>query len=221
MDIYNRQQELDLHIPDKVAVLGCGGIGSWIALNLALVGVKHLILVDPDIIEDTNLNRTPFCYTQIGWPKVDALEFLIKERREDCVVETYQMRDNEIDKEFEDLKYIVNCKDKSFADINIKTTCEDPVIVKCGYDGFQYTISVNPHKQFIFSLGDGDQGYRTIPSWLVTPQYIASIVTGLLTAFPYEKLRSTKYTYSADIRETISQTTRVPFEKEEIDEDQE
>ena len=49
-DIYNRQQSLNLQIPESVSVIGVGGVGSWVALNLALVGVKKLILYDPDII---------------------------------------------------------------------------------------------------------------------------------------------------------------------------
>lgn len=40
-----------------VAVVGLGGTGSVIAQQLAHLGVRSFILVDPDIIEETNLNR--------------------------------------------------------------------------------------------------------------------------------------------------------------------
>lgn len=41
----------------KVALVGLGGGGSHIAQQLAHVGVGNFVLVDPDVVEDTNLNR--------------------------------------------------------------------------------------------------------------------------------------------------------------------
>lgn len=40
-----------------VAVVGCSGTGSWVAEQLARLGVGRLILVDPDTVERKNLNR--------------------------------------------------------------------------------------------------------------------------------------------------------------------
>ncbi|AFM14010.1 HesA/MoeB/ThiF family protein [Turneriella parva] len=40
-----------------VAILGVGGIGSWVAYNLACCGVGRLILIDSDFIETSNLTR--------------------------------------------------------------------------------------------------------------------------------------------------------------------
>ncbi len=40
-----------------VLILGVGAIGSYVATNLVLSGVGHLILVDFDTIEESNLNR--------------------------------------------------------------------------------------------------------------------------------------------------------------------
>ena len=41
----------------KVAVVGLGGVGSLVTEYLARLGVGHLVLIDPDPIEDTNLSR--------------------------------------------------------------------------------------------------------------------------------------------------------------------
>jgi hypothetical protein len=41
----------------KVALVGLGGGGSHIAQQLAHVGVGNFVLIDPDVVEDTNLNR--------------------------------------------------------------------------------------------------------------------------------------------------------------------
>lgn len=41
----------------KIGIVGLGGGGSHIAQQLAHVGIGSFVLIDPDIIEDTNLNR--------------------------------------------------------------------------------------------------------------------------------------------------------------------
>ncbi|MBN2359953.1 MAG: sulfur carrier protein ThiS adenylyltransferase ThiF [Deltaproteobacteria bacterium] len=56
-----------------VAVAGCGGLGSNAAVALVRAGVGTLILVDPDVVEASNLNRQHFFQADIGRPKVEAL----------------------------------------------------------------------------------------------------------------------------------------------------
>ncbi|GAB5051687.1 ThiF family adenylyltransferase [Pediococcus ethanolidurans] len=65
----------------KIAVLGAGGGGSQIVLQLANMGVKHIHVVDPDNIDESNLNRQ-FLFTkgQVGQKKVDALSKFINDR---------------------------------------------------------------------------------------------------------------------------------------------
>lgn len=62
----------------KVGIVGLGGTGSLIVQQLAHLGVRDFLLIDPDIIESTNLNRvvgaTP---NDIGEPKVQIAERLI------------------------------------------------------------------------------------------------------------------------------------------------
>jgi molybdopterin/thiamine biosynthesis adenylyltransferase len=57
----------------RVGVIGLGGIGSAVALNLAASGVGHLHCVDGDVVELSNLNRQVL-YTEhdLGQRKVDA-----------------------------------------------------------------------------------------------------------------------------------------------------
>jgi threonine dehydrogenase-like Zn-dependent dehydrogenase len=51
-----------------VAIAGVGGLGSHVVQQLAYLGVRNLILVDPDSVEPSNLNRL------IGATPVDAAE---------------------------------------------------------------------------------------------------------------------------------------------------
>jgi len=41
----------------RIAILGCGGLGPMLAENLARLGVGHLVLVDADTLDTSNLNR--------------------------------------------------------------------------------------------------------------------------------------------------------------------
>jgi molybdopterin/thiamine biosynthesis adenylyltransferase len=41
----------------EISILGCGGTGSAVAMLLARLGAKRFTLIDPDVVEITNLNR--------------------------------------------------------------------------------------------------------------------------------------------------------------------
>jgi adenylyltransferase/sulfurtransferase len=56
-----------------VLVLGVGGLGSVVAVNLLRLGVGKLFLLDYDVVDVHNLNRQLlFCHADVGKPKVDA-----------------------------------------------------------------------------------------------------------------------------------------------------
>ena len=57
----------------RVAVAGLGGLGSNIAVMLARSGVGHLLLVDFDTVDVTNLNRQMYMIPHLGRPKAEAL----------------------------------------------------------------------------------------------------------------------------------------------------
>ncbi len=56
-----------------VGIAGCGGLGSNCAMALARAGVGHLIIMDHDKVEESNLNRQAYTADQIGWGKVRCL----------------------------------------------------------------------------------------------------------------------------------------------------
>ena len=63
----------------SVAIVGVSGTGSPVAEMLARLGVGELILVDPDIVEDKNLNRILNATKQdIGRPKANVVAQAIK-----------------------------------------------------------------------------------------------------------------------------------------------
>jgi len=59
-------------------IIGCGGVGYWLALSLAMMGAEHFILVDGQTIDASNLNRLPVPQTWIGRNKAVALRKMIR-----------------------------------------------------------------------------------------------------------------------------------------------
>ena len=65
----------------EVTLVGCGGTGSFLALDLARLawharerGVTvRLTFVDPDVVERSNVGRQNFAPAEIGQPKAEAL----------------------------------------------------------------------------------------------------------------------------------------------------
>jgi bacteriocin biosynthesis cyclodehydratase domain-containing protein len=69
------EQVLQRRIRDaRVAVLGCGGIGTWAIAAIAAAGVGGLTLVDDARVELSNLNRQIlYARRDVGAPKVGAV----------------------------------------------------------------------------------------------------------------------------------------------------
>ncbi len=68
-EIISVQEQLRL-AESRVAVVGAGGLGGQVILLLARVGIGHLLVVDHDIFDETNLNRQVFCSKKsLGRPK--------------------------------------------------------------------------------------------------------------------------------------------------------
>ncbi|MBB1090448.1 ThiF family adenylyltransferase [Rhodopseudomonas palustris] len=77
----------------RIGIVGLGGGGSHVAQQLAHVGIGAFVLVDPDVIEDTNLNRLVGGTrddVEIRTPKVMIAERVIKGVRPDAQVATVQ-----------------------------------------------------------------------------------------------------------------------------------
>jgi molybdopterin/thiamine biosynthesis adenylyltransferase len=75
----------------RIAVVGCGGTGSAVAMLLMRLGVGHIVLIDGDVVDATNLNRLHGAtIADVGSPKVDVLAREIRHAKLGTKVATSQ-----------------------------------------------------------------------------------------------------------------------------------
>ena len=133
-----------LQLTEKtVLVLGVGGVGGYVCEALARSGIGKLIIVDFDLVDETNINRQIIALdSTIGLKKVDVLENRIKDINSGCEVIKI---DKFIDKDnlFELFNYDIDY----FVDACDTITVKKMVITEC----------IKRKIKFISSMGTGNK----------------------------------------------------------------
>jgi molybdopterin/thiamine biosynthesis adenylyltransferase len=76
-----------------VGIVGVGGVGSFIASELAMLGVRRFILIDQDLVELTNLNRFVGArHDDVGQAKVTVVERAIREVDPNAEITTFKSK---------------------------------------------------------------------------------------------------------------------------------
>lgn len=71
----------------RVAVFGCGGVGSNCIEALARGGIGTLAIVDKDVVAPSNINRQAIAYhSTVGQRKIDVTEAMIHDINPECRV---------------------------------------------------------------------------------------------------------------------------------------
>ena len=98
-----------------VAIVGIGGVGGYVAESLARSGVGKLILVDYDVVDETNINRQIIAlHSTIGKEKVSLMEERIHDICEDTQVVPYRImygEENRYDIFSEKIDFLVDACD--------------------------------------------------------------------------------------------------------------
>lgn len=187
--LYQRQENLELKLPSRVVVVGCGGAGSWASLFCALCGVEDMTLIDPDVVETSNLNRTPYKLSDVGRPKVDALAELIMERRR---IDVFPINDffpslAAIDKN----TVVIDATDDLEAQHKVHevTKLNNAHYIRVGYNGHMVSVSNDPTVVWECDVDPDDDNYGT-SSW-VGSSSLAGLL-GLLYAIGIKDERYSK-----------------------------
>lgn len=132
------------NLHDKsVLVLGIGGVGGYVIEALARSGIGTLILVDYDIVDESNINRQIIALNStIGKKKVDVLEERVKDINSGCNVikiDKFIDKDNFLELFDYDIDYFVDACDT--------VTTKKEVIKEC----------LKRNIPFISSMGTGNK----------------------------------------------------------------
>ena len=98
----------------KVLVMGAGGLGSGVVMNLSALGVGTIKIVDSDIIEIENFNRQLIHkYKNLGRAKVMSAKEWVQDFNSDIKVEIEKIRLSDFNyfNIIEDYDIIVDCFD--------------------------------------------------------------------------------------------------------------
>ena len=83
------EKNLNILSKIKIGIIGIGGIGCPLSQYLVNSGIKELLLVDGDIVENSNLNRQIlFNLNDIGKKKVDVAKNKLQLINAECKIES-------------------------------------------------------------------------------------------------------------------------------------
>lgn len=217
---YSRQSDLDhtmnlldYRVLEKTYIIvGCGGIGFWAGIILAMYGMKNFVLIDGDKIENSNLNRLPVPPNWVGHNKAIALRRVIRQMRPcttiNCIIK--KIDDDNISllksiMESNRAHYgtnLIDTTDNAVIQKKLYTLCDDENVkyVKIGYEG----LDVGWYPTYDVWIPENyTPGYRTTQSNVISSTVSAGL--GVLSML----LRNTN-DVTTNLRDIVNGVDRTP-----------
>lgn len=99
----------------KVMVVGLGGVGGYVVEALTRMGIGHFILIDHDVVSESNINRQLLAtYQTIGQKKIDVMKermLTIQPEVDVKALDMFVLPENIDSINFEGVDYIVDAID--------------------------------------------------------------------------------------------------------------
>lgn len=95
----------------RVLIVGAGGIGTYVCLNLVLMGIGVIDVYDGDVIEEHNLDRQIFYYGKIGEKKARVLAERLKKFNNNVKINPYPVFVKETRQLKKDYGAVFSCLD--------------------------------------------------------------------------------------------------------------
>jgi len=129
-----------------VGIAGCGGLGSNAALALTRAGIGRLLLVDFDVVEESNLNRQQYYLEDVGKKKVVVLAERLRAINPDLRVEVFDVRlePDALDQIFAEADLLLEAFDRAenkrwLIEAWCRIFPERPIVVASGVSGLGRT----------------------------------------------------------------------------------
>ena len=176
--LYERQETLKLNKDMSITIIGCGGVGYWVAKFAAMSGIETIYLYDFDTIEESNLNRLDLPMDAIGKNKAMVVKGMINYLRPETSVFALPFKFKE--NLFKKTDWIIDCTDKDSVQMENQEIAKRQGVkyMKVGYDGEHITLA-----SVVAEWGESTNGYRTVPSWVVPASVIAALAVGKLMKY--------------------------------------
>lgn len=197
--MYDRQEEL-VAPPPCVHIVGCGGVGTWAAIMLALAGTSHLHLYEQDTVEESNLNRLPFSPKAVGETKMDCLVAWLRGVRPDIELTLHGFF-NPLLHKFSSSDRVIGAVDTMRDRQAIYAACQEAeaYYVDVGAESHHCTVSDSPAE---WAFVEDRPGYFT-PIWVAPVVMAASLA---VAAVMYCNVTSGE-TLAFDLRNMRRETT--------------
>ena len=154
-----------------IGIAGLGGLGSNIAMMLARSGVGHLLLIDFDIVEPSNLNRQYYMVCHLGMPKSEAIKDLILQANPYIKLDTRNLRitGENAPELFKDCDLVCEAFDKPEAKAELVNSLLEncpglPIISGSGMAGYgsSNTIQTKKVMKSLYLCGDQVSGIESV-----------------------------------------------------------
>lgn len=113
----------------KIVIFGIGGVGSFVVEGLVRSGVENIVLIDKDIVDETNINRQLIAdITTLGLNKVEVAKERILKINPSANVEIFKEfvnQDNVSSFINSNSSYVVDCIDTVSSKLAIIEKCNE------------------------------------------------------------------------------------------------
>lgn len=119
-------EKLNIIKSKTVLIIGIGGVGGYAAEIIARSGVGNIVLIDPDKVDESNLNRQLVSlYSNIDKYKVDIMSDRIKDINPDINVTVYKefITEENLNIYVNKVDYIIDACDTVLTKMAIIETC--------------------------------------------------------------------------------------------------
>ena len=179
VDVYWMRMENEQRLPDRsahlsekrVAILGCGSMGSKLAASLARCGVHRFFLVDGDILKTGNLVRHELDWGEVGAHKIDGLEKRLQRINPNVKVEKWL---GALDSQVSSLNLQTCLEQLKSCDLLVETTASG--------HGFNYAAAMAEDGKMpmvwgrVFGGGFGGYIARSRPGFEPPPQRMRHVI---------------------------------------------
>lgn len=165
------RQVFDTLAKAYVGIAGLGGLGSNIAMMLARSGVGHLLLIDFDNVEPSNLNRQHYMISHLGMPKSEAIRDLVLQANPFIQLDTHCLRitGENAPELFKDCDLVCEAFDKPEAKAELVNSLLEncpglPILSGSGMAGYGSSNTIRTEKVMknLYLCGDRVSGIESV-----------------------------------------------------------